>query len=475
MAITRFKTSTILNRTPKFIDFSGDAQQLPVAPAIGTATDVGTGRAYNNGAAVVTFTPTGTYATNFVGTSSPGSFTGSSATSPVTVTGLAAGTSYQFTVYGQNDTGSSAISSLSNSITATTVPQAPTIGSPSVASGQAYTGSANVSVAFTANATGGKSITGYTVTSSSGNTGTGASSPISVSDVVGTSRTYTVVATNANGSSASSSASASITPASVPQAPTIGTATAGDGSATVTFTDNATGGSAITGHTVTSSPGGLTGSGSSPVTVSGLSNGTAYTFTVTASNAQGTSAASAASNSVTPAAVGSFESISTVTLSSNNATITFSSIPSTYRHLQIRGVMYGSVNGSIAYMRVNGDSTSNYSSHKMYGGFTTTGSGGAGNELGTYMLSFGPTSIYGMQSGGYENVGVIDILNYSNTSAYKTAISKGGMVLPSASGDYSLSSGSWRSTAAISNVTLHCVGGLFVAGTTFALYGIKDV
>lgn len=90
--------------------------------------------------------------------------------------------------------------------------------------------------------------------------------------------------------------------ATSPGAPNIGTATAGDASASVAFTAPASdGGSAITGYTVTSSPGGLTGTGTaSPITVNGLTNGTAYTFTVTATNAVGTGPASAASNSVTP-------------------------------------------------------------------------------------------------------------------------------------------------------------------------------
>ena len=90
----------------------------------------------------------------------------------------------------------------------------------------------------------------------------------------------------------------------VPDAPTIGTATAGAASASVTFTAPANvGGGAITGYTVISSPGSITDSGtSSPVTVSGLSNGTAYTFTVVATNAYGTGPASAASNSATPVA-----------------------------------------------------------------------------------------------------------------------------------------------------------------------------
>jgi hypothetical protein len=70
----------------------------------------------------------------------------------------------------------------------------------------------------------------------------------------------------------------------------------------VTFTAPASnGGSVITGYTVTSNPGNITGAGSaSPITVTGLTNGTAYTFTVTVTNANGTSLASSASNSVTP-------------------------------------------------------------------------------------------------------------------------------------------------------------------------------
>ena len=89
-----------------------------------------------------------------------------------------------------------------------------------------------------------------------------------------------------------------------PGAPTIGTATGGNAQATVTFTaPSDTGGSAIIGYRVTSTPGGITATGSSsPITITGLTNGTAYTFTVAAQNSTGYGPESAASNSVTPAA-----------------------------------------------------------------------------------------------------------------------------------------------------------------------------
>lgn len=99
---------------------------------------------------------------------------------------------------------------------------------------------------------------------------------------------------------------ASFTPSTVPGAPTIGTATAGNAQATVAGTAPASnGGSAITGYRSTATPGGSTVTGASlPITHTGLTNGTAYTFTLAAQNANGYGAESAASNSVTPSAGG---------------------------------------------------------------------------------------------------------------------------------------------------------------------------
>jgi hypothetical protein len=109
-----------------------------------------------------------------------------------------------------------------------------------------------------------------------------------------------------------------------PGAPSGAAATAGNGQATVSFTAPGNNGSAITGYTVTASPGGATATGStSPIAVTGLTNGTAYTFTVTATNGVGTGSASSATTSVTPAGAPGAPTSVSATAADRQATVSF--------------------------------------------------------------------------------------------------------------------------------------------------------
>ena len=157
----------------------------------------------------------------------------------------------------------------------------------------------NVSYTPPAN-NGGANITSYTALCGT-LSASGLANPLLVSGLPkGVPVSCTVTATNSAGPGPASSPSAAVAPLGVPDAPTIGNAVAGDGQVTISFTaPSNTGGSPITQFTATC--GGLTASGAnSPLTVSGLSNGISVSCTVTATNAQGVSPASGASNSVTP-------------------------------------------------------------------------------------------------------------------------------------------------------------------------------
>lgn len=349
------------------------------------------------------------------------------------------------------------------------VPDAPTIGTATnVPSGRAFN-NGRADVTFTAPVyTGGTPITGYTVTSSPGGfTGTGASSPISVTGLQSNvSYTFTVTATNAVGTSAPSAASNSITATTVPQAPTIGTATdLGTGtSVSVGFTANATGGSAITGFTATSSPGSITGTGgSSPITVNGLTAGTAYTFTVTATNANGTSAPSAASNSVTPVVPGDYESIASFTTSATS--YTFSNIPQTYRHLEIRwsysnasggGALQCNFNGGTSTVATWGLSAYNFN---MVNVNVTAGT--------QQMVAY---NNLGMQASSRPNVGIMQIPNYVVAKAQTSIIFSGND--DDFQGQCSYYVTSHNTAEAITSINFNNLNPAS-GQVTFALYGIK--
>ena len=263
---------------------------VPGAPTIGMATA-------GDMQATVTFTAPanngGDAITLYTATANPGGATGTEASSPITVTGLTNGENYIFTVTARNAIGTGAASAPSNGVGPAS-PQTITFSNPGSQNfGTTPTltaaSNSNLTVSFTSSTTGVCTITdegvltfvaagSCTINANQG----GDSSFLPASQV---SQTFTVNAV-------------------APGAPTIGTATAGDTQASVTFTAPASnGGASITDYTVTSNPDGLTGTGSSsPITVVGLTNGQAYIFTVTAINAVGPGSASSDSNSIVPRA-----------------------------------------------------------------------------------------------------------------------------------------------------------------------------
>lgn len=178
------------------------------APTSVVATDQGTGRAFNDGQASVSFNKSelGGLATNYTVTSSPGGYTNSGISSPIVVTGLQSSTQYTYTVQASNSY-SSENSIASAGVTATTVPQAPSIATSGANDGA-------VTLIITPGATGGSAITQYTITSNPATTTqTTSNTTYDFTGLTnGTAYTFTATATNANGTSAVSEPSGSATP-----------------------------------------------------------------------------------------------------------------------------------------------------------------------------------------------------------------------------------------------------------------------
>lgn len=161
--------------------------------------------------------------------------------------------------------------------------------------------------------------------------------------------------------------------------------------------------------------------------------------------------------------------------SAGASSITFSSIPSTYKHLQIRGIMRittGTAGTNDLQIRFNSDSGSNYAYHALMGS-------GAAAQIGaasTQTIGTAGRAVIPRNSSGASIYGTIvtDILDYANTSKYKTLRGLGGMDNNSTNGYISLTSSLWQSTSAITSITLTDEGsGTFSQYSTFSLYGIK--
>ena len=214
-----------------------------------------------------------------------------------TVSGLTNGTSYTFTSTATNVMGTSSVSAASSAV----IPGPPGVpGTPTVAVGNAQ---ATVTIA---QGSGGTPVT-YTVTAGPGGATCTVTSPATSCVVTGltngTAYTFTSTATNSIGTSSASAASSSVVPGP-PGVPATPTGVAGDTQVTVSVTAGS-GGTPVTYTVTTVEDNTKTCTVTAPATscvVTGLTNGTPYTFTATATNGSGSSAASAVSTAVTPAA-----------------------------------------------------------------------------------------------------------------------------------------------------------------------------
>lgn len=168
---------------------------------------------------------------------------------------------------------------------------------------------------------------------------------------------------------------------------------------------------------------------------------------------------------------GDFDSIATAVGTGSSGTITFSSIPATYKHLQLRviarntNVGTGAPGGNI---RINGDSGANYSNHILYGN--------GANAL-TYTQSSTSTPIIAdiVANGNAANIMssfIIDILDYASTSKYKTIRCLYGWDL-NGSGIVALNSVAWLNTAAVDSISIIAPADNFTTTSSFALYGIR--
>ena len=206
--------------------------------------------------------------------------------------------------------------------------------------------------------------------------GTGALTGTPAADSAGV-YSFTLTASNGTAPDASQPFTLTVAPPPVvaPPAPAIASATGGNGTATVTFTPpSSDGGAPITSYTVTASPGGKTVTGpASPLTVTGLTNDTAYTFTVTATNSAGTSQASAPSNPATPADP--------------------ASIAAKYRQLGGPGSLLGNPTGP--EYPVVGGTARNFEHGRIYSSPATGAHEVHGAILGRYLALGGPAGLLG--------------------------------------------------------------------------------
>ena len=171
------------------------------------------------------------------------------------------------------------------------------------------------------------------------------------------------------------------------------------------------------------------------------------------------------------ASTSSYESIATVTAAGGETSLTFSSIPSTYKHLQIRGIARSTTSTSSAAIRLNSDTSTNYAAHWLYGDGASASASGSANRSNIWVQAYYPGSAY---SSSMYGATIVDIHDYASSTKNKTIRTFNGLSTNSASDNLvNLVSGVWLNTNAITSVEFYFNGETIAAGTTFALYGIK--
>jgi hypothetical protein len=166
---------------------------------------------------------------------------------------------------------------------------------------------------------------------------------------------------------------------------------------------------------------------------------------------------------------GAFESIATVTVGSGgSSTISFTSIPSTFTHLQIRLLAKWTYSGTdFTNIGIAFNTSTSYAYHSTRGnGTTVVASAGTGSSF-AYLQNFMPSG-----SANTFGVSIIDILDYTNTNKNKTVRGLGGFDA-NGRGQISLVSGGSFNTAAINSITLTPDSDAFAEFSSFALYGIR--
>jgi hypothetical protein len=157
-----------------------------------------------------------------------------------------------------------------------------------------------------------------------------------------------------------------------------------------------------------------------------------------------------------------YEAIATQTLGSAAASVTFSSIPSTYTDLIIVTGIIG-VGDAQMNVRFNSDTGSNYSTTYLNGNGTAARSDRASNTT-----SIGTDYNFSITTNG--NATICQFLNYSNSTTYKTMLARSG----EASKGVQATVGLWRDTAAINTIQLISSNTNFNTGSTFSIYGVKN-